>query len=439
MGCTTSHDAFAAAVRTRATRRADPAALCRERALLIRAAADRRFALAAAHAAYFRSLAAVGDALRRFATAALAPATPSPVLMLPPSPAKQVAASATVSSLPPSPSSSSTVSPLSHSISDEDLEVPDAGASDRASSSTRHHHHHYMRRSPTVPNVVYEDPDAQPQYTQGDVTYGYGYAYPYGPYGEPVTEEIRPETTAPPSPPTAETSSPWDFFDPFTTYDHFMADYSGGNFPTNSPNYAELKKMEGIPELEDEAELEADASKPSTSTVADQNAKGKGPIPENPSVAKLQRKGSGSAPGADDGEVGKLASRNDSVPSNASSKSKDEGAKKSSATMKATTRVDIEGTSSSNGKKKSVAFDEEDSIRPAGGGDGGESHGKSVQSAVSSESFSPLHHGTRDVMEAMGEIKEQFDQAANCGTEVSRLLEVGKVPSRSTPGVLTCG
>jgi hypothetical protein len=106
---------------------------------------------------------------------------------------------------------------------------------------------------------------------------------------------------------------------------------------------------------------------------------------------------------------------------------------KSVATMKTTVGVDIEGTSSSNGKKKSVAFNDEDSIRPAEGGDGGESHGKSVHSAVSSESISPLHHGARDVTEAMGEIKEQFDQAANFGSEVSRLLEVGKVPSRSTP------
>ena len=35
--------------------------LCRERRELIRAAADRRYALASAHAAYFRALAAVGD------------------------------------------------------------------------------------------------------------------------------------------------------------------------------------------------------------------------------------------------------------------------------------------------------------------------------------------------------------------------------------------
>ncbi|WVZ94255.1 hypothetical protein U9M48_040165 [Paspalum notatum var. saurae] len=55
------------------------AALCRERVALIRAAADRRFALAATHTAYFRSLAAVGDALRRVAAAA-----PGPSLLLQP-------------------------------------------------------------------------------------------------------------------------------------------------------------------------------------------------------------------------------------------------------------------------------------------------------------------------------------------------------------------
>ncbi|CAO2195954.1 unnamed protein product [Urochloa humidicola] len=487
MGCTTSHDAFAAAVTSRArraasssSRPADPAALCRERVALIRAAADRRFALAAAHAAYFRSLAAVGDTLRRFAAAALAPATPapgsSPVLRLPPSPAKQVAASsaaATASSLPPSPSSSSTVSSLSHSLSDDDIEeaLHDAGhGSDKASSSSTRHHHHYMRRSPTVPTVVYEDPDAQVQYAsqaEASYGYGYGYAYPYGPYGEVVAGDI-PEAAPPgppPSPPTAEVS-PWDFFDPFTQYDQFMEDYSRGNLPTNSPNYAELRRVEGIPELEDEAELEAkmaaEASKPSTSGVADQSAKGKGPIADNAASkgdpsggklqrkepepdpranlqsngsetepgGKLQRKGSETAPNAN-AEVGKPLSRNDSVPSNASSKTKEEG-KKNTASLKGTVSGDIEGSSTS-GKKKAVAFDEEQSIRAGGGGD---SHGKSVQSTVSSEPFSPLHHGTRDVREAMHEVKELFDEVVNCSTELSRLLEVGKIPPRSTHRVI---
>ncbi|XP_062208154.1 protein ROLLING AND ERECT LEAF 2-like [Phragmites australis] len=469
MGCTTSRDAFSAAVTSRARRSsssrprgADPAALCRQRVALIRAAADTRFTLAAAHAAYFRSLAAVGDALRRFAAAALAPATPSPgsspVLTLPPSPAKPVAASAaTASSLPPSTSSSSTVSSLSHSLSDENLEAPpDAkhGGSEKAPSSTKHH---YMRGSSTVPTVVYEDPNAQAQYTEGETSYGYGYgySYPYGPYGEVVAEE-RPETAAPrplPSPPTAE-ASPWDFFDPFTQYDQFLEDYSHGNLPTNSPNYAELRRMEGIPELEDEAELEAkaeaEASKPSTSGVAHQNVKGKEPILENaashgePSgakmqrtgsepvpVAKLQRKASEPAPGAN-GKAGQPVSRNDSVPSNASYKSK-EGGKRNTASLKGTVSGDIDGNSSS-GKKQAVAFDEEGSITAAEGG--GESHGKSVQSAVSSESFSPLHHARRDVREAMDEVKGLFDEAVNCSAEVSRLLEVGMVRRRTTPRVL---
>lgn len=456
MGCASSHDAFTAVAAAFASRsrprRADPAALCRERVALIRAADDRRFALAAAHAAYFRSLAAVGDALRRFAAAGLLPATPppgsSPVLTLPPSPAKPVASSAAAatSSLPPSPSSSSTVSPLSHSLSDENLEAHadakqaggrgsgKAGPS-KAAPSPRHH---YMRNNSTVPTVVYEHPNAQ--YTEGETSYGYGYGYTYsyGPYGEVVAEE-RPETAPrppgpPPSPPTAEIS-PWEFFDPFTPYDQFLEDYSrdkgqvDANLTTNSPNYAELRRMEGIPELEDEAELvaEAEASKPSTSGVADQNVKGKRPVPTNAGSkgesadGKLQRKGSGA-----NGEAEKPVPRNASVPSNASSKSK-KGGKSNAASLKGTAGGDIDG-GSSTGKNKGVSFDED------GGG-----HGKSMQSALSSESFSPLHHGNGDVMEAIHEVKERFDEALNCGAEVSRLLEVGKLPHRTTPRVLRCG
>jgi hypothetical protein len=116
-------------------RRGDPAALCCERVALIRAAADRRYALAAAHAAYFRSLAVVGDALRRFVASALAPATPgsSPVLTLPPSPAKLVAAAS--ASLPPWPSS--TVSPLSHSLAEKGWIFREAALKGSAGERTR--------------------------------------------------------------------------------------------------------------------------------------------------------------------------------------------------------------------------------------------------------------------------------------------------------------
>ncbi|WVZ67340.1 hypothetical protein U9M48_016431 [Paspalum notatum var. saurae] len=530
MGCTTSHDAFAAAVTSRArrahaappaassSRSADPAALCRERVALIRAAADRRFALAAAHAAYFRSLAAVGDALRRFAAAALAPATPapgsSPVLTLPPSPAKQPPPVAVIVlhrllalALPLDDDDDDDLEDAFHR---HDHATKRGGGHKASSSSSASTRHHYMRSSSTVPaTFVYDDPNAQTnQYTQAEASsYGYGYGYgdayygyPYGPYGEVVAGDApEPEAAAPrqpPLPPAAEVS-PWEFFDPFTQYDQFMEDYARGNLPTNSPNYyADLRRMEGIPDLEDEAELErkapeASSSKPSTSAAgasSDQNVKGKkGPtIQDNaasngdssgadlqrnaasngdsssakqqqrnagsngdswqqrngskppPGDGKSQREGSGPAPDAK-GEAGKQVSRNDSAPSNASSKIKEEGGKKSTVSLKeGTASGDIDGRSTS-GKKKGVAFDdfdEEQSIRAGAAAGGGESHGKPVQSVVSSESFSPLHNGTRDVRDAMDEVKELFDAAVNCSEDVSRLLEVGKMPPRTTPRVL---
>ncbi|KAM0900216.1 hypothetical protein ACQ4PT_020775 [Festuca glaucescens] len=517
MGCTTSHDAFAAAA-SRARRRAtghtssssasrregaarDPAAVCRERAALIRAAADRRFALAAAHAAYFRSLAAVGGALQRFAAAALLPANPaSPVLTLPPSPAKPVA---TTSTLPPSPSgSSSTVSPLSHSLSDdsddEDLHALDHSRRFRPRNApppqpARQQHCHYMRNSATVPNVVYEDPYAE--YAEAQT----GYGYPYGPYGEVVPGDRRPRGGPPPTPPPPEPSaSAWDFFDPFTPYDQFLEDYSRGNgggiswnLPANSPNYAEVRRMEGIPELEDEAELEAKAAAASkrstTSAVEDENVKGKRPVPATnagskgessevklqskrssspkgrPSEVKMQSKGPAGANG--EPSEARLQSRGSSGPkggpsevkmqskgpsgangeaekpvsarSNASSKSK-KGGTSDTSSLKGMGSGDIDGDSST-AKKKGVAFDKDVSTVDAYG-EGG-SHSKPAHPAmtVSSESFSPLHSGDRDVMEAMEEIKGRFEEAADYGDDVSKLLEVGKVPHRATPKVLRCG
>ncbi|XP_057490552.1 nitrate regulatory gene2 protein-like [Actinidia eriantha] len=58
---------------------------CRERKGSIKAAADHRYALAAAHVAYFHSLKEVGDALRQFVDEELVMASPSssPVLTLP--------------------------------------------------------------------------------------------------------------------------------------------------------------------------------------------------------------------------------------------------------------------------------------------------------------------------------------------------------------------
>uniref|UniRef100_A0A453GS80 Uncharacterized protein n=2 Tax=Aegilops tauschii subsp. strangulata TaxID=200361 RepID=A0A453GS80_AEGTS len=346
----------------------------------------------------------------------------------------------------------------------------------RAAPDTTQHHRHHMRNSATVPTVVYEDPYAE--YAEGAASYGYGSAYTYGPYGEPVAEEARPRGP-PPTPPPPE-ASPWDFLDLFTPtpYDQFLEDYPRGmpgetadanrNLPTSSPNYAnyaELRRMEGIPELEDESKLE-----PSTSAVVqDQNVKGNRPAPgpatnaappkgTSSTEVKLQSKGS---PGAN-AEANKPLSRNDSVPSNAGSDTNSKkGGRSDAVSLNGANFGDIAGGNSSENKKKKkgvpfgengdnivgssstgkkgAAVDEAGSIVDADGAGG--SHGKSVRSAmtVSSESFSPLHNGERDVVEAMEEVKERFEEALHCGDEVSRMLEVGKVPHRTAPKVLRCG
>lgn len=61
----------------------DPVAVCRDRKRLIKAAADRRFALAGAHAAYAAALRSVADAVDVFVARHTAPA---PILITLPTP-----------------------------------------------------------------------------------------------------------------------------------------------------------------------------------------------------------------------------------------------------------------------------------------------------------------------------------------------------------------
>ncbi|KAK4391061.1 hypothetical protein Sango_2169400 [Sesamum angolense] len=111
---------------------------CRERQELIRAAANHRYALAAAHVSYFRSLKDVGDALRKFVDEELVTTTPSssssfssPSLILPPS-SKKKHDDADESSL--------------HLHDDEDeeeshLHISDSSSEDVDSEDFEHRHH----------------------------------------------------------------------------------------------------------------------------------------------------------------------------------------------------------------------------------------------------------------------------------------------------------
>lgn len=169
---------------------------CRQRKSLIKAAADHRFALAAAHVSYFHSLNDVGDALRRFVDQELAipsPSSPaaSPVLTLPSDQPKK-------KKNQNKQNSSSSSTSLSHSgsgshihLSDEDDDHHDhhmhlsssASSSDSELDSSLNHPH--MRYSPEIieqppppyPHSYYNYPPP-PQTGWGPEVGGWGVHYP---------------------------------------------------------------------------------------------------------------------------------------------------------------------------------------------------------------------------------------------------------------------
>jgi len=175
--------------------------LCRERKEVIKAASDHRYALAAAHVAYFHSLRDVGDAIRRFVDEGLVIAsssTPpaSPVLTLPSREGKSRHIS----------KNSSTSTSLSHSIDtkSKDEEIEDShlrlsSGSDLDSDSGSGSGHIHIHDTPEeeeeeegavreIPSTSYNNnfndyPQPQgnwgfPNYS-GDNPYPNPYPYPY--------------------------------------------------------------------------------------------------------------------------------------------------------------------------------------------------------------------------------------------------------------------
>ncbi|KAJ1388136.1 hypothetical protein SESBI_39401 [Sesbania bispinosa] len=194
--------------------------LCRERKQFLKAASEQRYALAAAHVAYFQSLRDIGEALRRFADQDLfiATASPSsPVLTLPShegKPKKNKNNNQLSSSSPsishhdsPSPegshlhlsSGSEFSSPSSghihiHETSEQDQETePEVPPTSSYSPpyGYQHYHHpqdwtqpgvntyaYYMKRSaPQGKSIIYEEPERHVAQTGqwSDSPYGYGY------------------------------------------------------------------------------------------------------------------------------------------------------------------------------------------------------------------------------------------------------------------------
>ncbi|WOL11919.1 hypothetical protein Cni_G20683 [Canna indica] len=425
--------------------------LCRERLELIRAARNRRYALASAHSAYFRALIAVGEALHRFVEEELAPA--SPFIVLPSPEGKEKPESGIGAAAVASTSSSAT--PLSHSLSMESSHLPlssvseteavpqgragseadgragSNGGGDKEEDSSPYQrlsqyspNSSLIRSSTAIPTIVYQDPFPPPSSSEYN---GYGYGFTYPPYGVPITSESQareefmgpsiPDVArgTPPAPSPPEASS-WDFFNPFNSYE-FLPHYPGGKYGVTSVSISDLnevRKQEGIPDLEVE-EVVGLTREPKKKEVVDVDLVGKNPI-------------IGSCNGVSTREIGEKDDKVGDILL-AEKESRIISADHQSSATSASRKVQsIEEDEISNGKKKGVTFEDISYVTE----ESGPSSGKqlSADSAYSDEK-PLLVEDMKDVMEVVQEIEELFRSAAVCGEDLSRMLEVGKVPYRS--------
>lgn len=431
MGCASS----------KAEEKSDLIGLSGERLELIRAARDRRHDLARAHLAYFRALAAVGNVLHRFVQEELAPASVapgSPVLILPPGDDKGKPRSGALAA---AASVSSSATSLSHSISLEDSHLPlssgsgsrngeeseaggktenrggvdDAEQQELPSSNLRAFSpspsSSYLRSSTAIPTLVYEDPFAPIWTNASHNEYGYGLDYP--PYGFPIgspshgREAMMTGTSVPQvdpvtPPPPAPESSVWDFFDPFISYEEFMPDYPGGKHgirsSVSSPDLIELRKQEGIPELEEVAEVEP-------MKLTNKKKKGDDDSGVRTKVGNSKLFSTQEMEQNDEkvAQIGLADKESSSANSKVKSNQGDEG---------------------SSRNKNTVACKDSSYLTVESGPSGDKSL------SARSDAQTLMFQGKRDMMEIVEEIKDHFLSATDWGEEVSSILEVDKLPYR---------
>ncbi|KAG2636532.1 protein ALTERED PHOSPHATE STARVATION RESPONSE 1-like [Panicum virgatum] len=194
----------------------DPVAVCRDRKRLIKAAAERRFALAGAHANYAAALRSVADALDVFVARHTAPA---PILIT-----------------LPTPSNSPPGSPKAAQVQVQELPSPATPPPPLQQEE---------EEAPASPAAA-EDGGGGPQTPEMACPYYY-----------------QPPMTPPPPPPAPSAVGGWDFFNPFYGTEEVAAAISDEEMRA-------VREREGIPELEeaeeeeDDGAMEAEAKAPKT-------------------------------------------------------------------------------------------------------------------------------------------------------------------------------
>ncbi|KAF9611241.1 hypothetical protein IFM89_028311 [Coptis chinensis] len=460
--------------------------LCRERKELIKAAGDHRYALAASHMAYFRSLKDVGDALRRFVDEEIVmrdnegSTFGSPVLTLPSDEGKKKKKS----------NGSSSSTSLTHSVTFSHGHSPDhdhddnddgshlhfvASGSEADSGSVSDHIHgngngngndndnssghihdssegdfshyengfspskvnsysFYMKRSSTaIPTVIYEDPRvSSPTRTAQWTDYPYSSVPQYGGgMGEEYQYSSYPQYGGRGGYFEAPTSSgsPRNMY-----YNHYRE--SENNRPPSPavppsppppPQYSTWDFLNPFESVEN-----------TYSSYYPEGRYGVGSISSSPdSVEVRQREG---IPDLED-EIKQVPARD---------------VRKQKQKLEENVRGDFGEGTSGNGPSRSVPSPDKDNFKPV---EEKEIKSSSTESIVSvstgeeelttkkgvsfevggetahdGESSKPSSlttlsaHGTRDLQEVVKEIRDEFEIASDYGKEVAVILEVGKLP-----------
>ncbi|XP_042494579.1 protein ALTERED PHOSPHATE STARVATION RESPONSE 1-like [Macadamia integrifolia] len=424
--------------------------LCSERCDFLQEAIRQRYAFADAHVAYIHSLKGIGLSLQRVFDQDTDKSTSSPVLPLPTQRKGDPITFAAEPSSVPHPAAAiardSNSNSGSHIEFHSDSEDEDHDDDDDSfgslhhsghASPLHHHHHHppqdfhpnyqldqapvasfpggfmnmnYMRNRPT-PSVSYEQRPMSPDVVRVDASSSSYYPYSYlnhepapdpfnsysnygGFFGSPpvtygsssstpLHKAAPPSSSSsskpPPAPPPPPSDSAWDFFNPFDTLDRY-------NPPPYTPsrNSNEVREEEGIPDLEDEEHKHEDVKE----VHFDQKFVGdSGTENYSKKVADDEDER-----GNDDAEAALYQTR----PS-----------------------VSVEGVEYDDVHMvdKNVIANEERS---------------KDQGNVAAFKARVRLGGASEVV---AEIKIQFERAAESGSEVSRILEAGKLPYRKKKGV----
>lgn len=319
---------------------------------------------------------------------------------------------------------------------------------------------YYMKKtSPVMRTVIHEPEPMTNGFSQSYFSLPFEserfYGYPMGPSGQPERglDGRKQGRRADPPPPPSPKASTWDFLNPFDAYDSGYAGYYaqygyGKGSSSSSPDSTEVRKREGIPDLEEETENEvyrdADKGKRVSEDVkrsySGEGTSGSRPVPlrneDNSKRVPLRKN-------TDTGYRGiSFQTSVESNPKDVPFQATEGSAKQTSFSQQykegslgavpsdkseATGSINLTESSSDSilsskspedvhVKKKEVSFEVDETLK----------HEIDSSKLSSLTTLSP--QGTRDIREVVAEIRDEFAIASDNGKEVALMLEVGKLP-----------